>query len=251
MARRKRKEESTVWSPPEFDEIAFMRREIEGAKASVVTVAWAVLGALLSYGLFSLGGALSAVAAFFAGLLFAFALPAVMPRLRLRTGDFKRKDWAGHGSIYFFSWLAFWILLLNAPFADFTSPTVHSFSVASFSSSAGVSEGVLTCFPASGSVALSLGTNDSVYVIFRATDNLGSPGVQVRVNTVPVSSSAIERLGNQANPCNGANPRALPPDTYAIRFLDSTTTAPYEVVVTATDSAGHVADGRVLVTIGS
>src|SRR3990172_4631517 len=129
MARRKRKEEEPSWTPPEFDEVGYMRQEIEGAKAATLTVAWAVVGAILSFGLFAIG---QPVVAFFGGVLFAAGLYFVMPALGLRTKAFKRKDWAGHGSIYFFSWLAFWILLINAPLGDFTHPTVQGVLVGAY-----------------------------------------------------------------------------------------------------------------------
>jgi len=35
MARRKRKEDEPDWVPPEFDEVGYMRQEIQGAHAAI------------------------------------------------------------------------------------------------------------------------------------------------------------------------------------------------------------------------
>ena len=171
MARRKRKEEEPAWTPPEFDEVGYMRQEIEAARASVLTVAWAAVGAVLSFALFASG---QPITAFFAGLLFSVLLYWVGPVLRVRTREFKRRDWAGQGSIYFFSWLAFWILLINAPFGDFTSPSVNGLVVGSYSLAAGLpNPGGMACsVPVGSAISIDTGANDTLYVLFRATDNV-------------------------------------------------------------------------------
>src|SRR5213593_1429384 len=53
MARRKRKDDTPAWVAPDFDEVGFMRREIEGARAAVATIAWAIVGALVGFALYS------------------------------------------------------------------------------------------------------------------------------------------------------------------------------------------------------
>ena len=119
MARRKRKDEPTDWVAPDFDEVGYMRTEIQAAKTAVLTIAWAAVGAIVSFLRYSVNAAL----AFFAGIGVAFGLYYVLPYLGIAVKGFKRRDWTGHGITYFFSWLAFWILLLNPPFGDFTTPT--------------------------------------------------------------------------------------------------------------------------------
>src|SRR5439155_323687 len=113
MARRKRKDEPTDWVAPDFDEVGYMRTEIQAAKTAVLTIAWAAVGAIVSFLLYSVNAAL----AFFAGIAVAVGLYYVLPFLGISVKGFKRRDWTGHGITYFFSWLAFWILLLNPPFA--------------------------------------------------------------------------------------------------------------------------------------
>ena len=128
MARRKRKEDEPDWVPPEFDEVGYMRQEIQGAHAAIATIGWAVIGAVVALLLYAVLPAL----AFFAGIAVGFGMYFVFPLIGINTDGFKRRDWVGHGITYFFSWLAFWILLLNPPFSDHTDPTVQSISVSPY-----------------------------------------------------------------------------------------------------------------------
>ena len=123
MAKR---DKAASWQEPEFDEVKFMRTEMRAARATIAVVLWTLPAAALSYGL-TLAGV--AVVAFFTGIGMLFLLKWVLPILKVDTSEYKRKDWIGHGLTFFFSWLAFWILLLNPPFADLTSPTIYGVTV--------------------------------------------------------------------------------------------------------------------------
>ncbi|MBI4416962.1 MAG: hypothetical protein HY557_08265, partial [Euryarchaeota archaeon] len=74
-AKRKKKEDDAKFELPEFNEVDYMRREIQGAKASIMTVILAVPVALLLFAV-TLTGA--AIAAFFLGLALTFLLPRVL-----------------------------------------------------------------------------------------------------------------------------------------------------------------------------
>ena len=91
-----------------------------------MAVIWAVPAALVSWGLTVAG---IAIVAFFAGLGIMFLLKWIYPIVRVDTTQWKRRDWMGHGVTFFFSWLAFWILLLNPPFADLTNPVITGVTV--------------------------------------------------------------------------------------------------------------------------
>ncbi|TLZ99936.1 MAG: hypothetical protein E6J97_04965 [Methanobacteriota archaeon] len=177
MARRKRKDDTPAWVAPDFDEVGFMRREIEGARAAVATIAWAVVGALVG-----------------------FALYSVLPVLAFFGG----RDWIGHGIMYFFSWLAFWIILLNPPFSDHTPPTIQGITVSPYHSGY---TGDLLCMPPAGSVSMGPG-NDSLYILFRATDNVGLRNVEV--HAAPQGSTpfvvAPTLVAGQDNRCVGHHP---------------------------------------------
>lgn len=126
-AKRKKGKEDLDFVVPEFDEGEYMAKEVEGAKVAVATVILALPVAALLYGLTVAG---LAVVAFFLGVALTFSLPRIfrfleiLPWPKMETAKFERRDWLGHGSTFFFSWLAFWILLLNPPFIDLTTPVI-------------------------------------------------------------------------------------------------------------------------------
>jgi len=121
-----KKDKGKEWTPPEFDELEFMKKEMRAAKSTIIVVLWTLPAALISFGL-TLAGV--AVVAGFAGIGMMFLLKWILPLLKVDISAYKRKDWIGHGATFFFSWLAFWILLLNPPFADLTNPVILSVSV--------------------------------------------------------------------------------------------------------------------------
>src|SRR2546430_804181 len=94
MARRKRKDDEPDWVAPDFDEVGYMRRELEGARAAVATIGWAVIGALVAFALYSV----LPVLAFFAGIAVGAGMYFVFPLIGIKTEPFKRRDWIGHGT---------------------------------------------------------------------------------------------------------------------------------------------------------
>ena len=137
MAHKKRKDEtSTEIELPEFDEVEFMQKDVEGTKAAIGAILYAVPAALVAFGITV---ALAApVVALGAGLFFLVTLRRVLPLLRIQTAGFKLRDWLGHSSTFFFSFLAFWILLMNPPFGDFTPPDFRAVHVNGTAVSGGV-----------------------------------------------------------------------------------------------------------------
>lgn len=123
-AKRRKKEEDEEFELPEFDEVEYMEKEVNAAKTSFTMIALAIPLAVALYavtvvGLWGVG--------FFLALAVTFLLPRVfrfLPWPKVDVGKFERRDWIGFGGTFFFTWLAFWILLLNVPFTDLTPPTV-------------------------------------------------------------------------------------------------------------------------------
>src|SRR2546426_9598281 len=241
MARRKRKEDEPDWVPPEFDEVGYMRQEIQGAHAAIATIGWAVIGAVVALLLY----AVLPVLAFFAGIAVGFGMYFVFPLIGINTDGFKRRDWVGHGITYFFSWLAFWILLLNPPFSDHTVPTIQVTSVSSFAPPAPPAN--LTCAttdvvgdPTRG---LSIGSNSSIFILFRATDNVGLsvPSIDVLPGNPPPPSFQVTPMPvSGSSQCFGHGQEKYLGGTYSAVFLVSGSSS-YAVSITATDSAGNSA----------
>ena len=246
MARRKRKEdEAGDWVAPDFDEVSYMRTEIESARTAVATIAWAVLGAIVSFLLYAALPFL-AFLAFLAGLGVGFAMYFVFPLLGLKTRAFKRKDWIGHGVTYFFSWLAFWILLLNPPFGDFTDPTIQAVSVSPFRT--GYTGDLLCAVPASGSVSIPLSGNDTILVLFRATDNVGLSSLSVDVSPLPtVASLTPTSHAGQPSQCAGHRSETYLGGTYSVSFQPAA--SGYTVTITAVDTRQRSASVTFQVTV--
>ncbi len=238
MARRKRREEEAIWEPPEFDEVGYMRQEIQNAKIAMVVVAWAVAGAILAY----LVALWIPIVGYLIGLAAFGALYFILPAVGLPIHGFKRRDWISHASVYFFSWLAFSIILLNAPFGDHTAPVVGSFEVGSFNPPANLTlpaENSTTCFPSSagGTVHVPAASNRSLYIQFRATDNVEVASIQVKITTtIGTANATYTDVGGQTSAC-ASNPRQSNlVNTYAV----TTPTGPSNILVsiTAVDGAG-------------
>src|SRR6266540_597396 len=217
MARRKRKEEETDWVAPDFDEVGYMRREIQGAHAAVATILWAVVGAIVAFLLFSV----------------------------IKTDAFKRKDWAGHGITYFFSWLAFWIILLNPPFGDFTDPTIQGISVSPYTLGY---TGDLPCLVPVGQVAVPMGSNSSIYVLFRATDNSGLASLHVYVTPAALTAFEVNwtHLSGKSQ-CAGHRPEDYPAGSYNVRFPLNPPASSYAFKIVATDGVGRQATASFVV----
>ena len=235
MARRKRKDEAPDWTAPDFDEVGYMRTEIRAARAAVATIAWAVVGAVVSFLLYSIHPAL----AFFAGILVGFGLYFFLPMIGISIDAFKRRDWTGHGITYFFSWLAFWILLLNPPFGDFTNPTIQAVSVSPFYPGY---TGDLSCLPlVAGAVTIKLNPpNTSAYILFRASDNVGLASVQVQV--VPSGPAAFVLNATPQtglNKCSGHTSEPYLGGTYNVSFVINASS--YAVTIIARDRSGREA----------
>jgi len=229
MARRRKAEDDAAdWVPPPFSETDFMKQEIGAAKASVVSVLYAVLVAVASYAITL--ARLPAVG-FLVGFGLIFALRYLMPIVRIDTSKFKRRDWLGHGSIVFFSWLAFWILLLNAPFADLTRPDMTAVFVATTANTSDLSLACKGLVPGPNAGALSRGNNTLLYVTFRATDNVAVASTQATVNAASVT---LASAGGNANRCDsGTYPGGtregfvspIPPNGLVVLAIQATDTS--------------------------
>jgi len=243
MARRKRKEEEPDWVAPEFDELSYMRTEMQAARTAVVTIGWAVVGAIVSFLLYSVNPAL----AFFAGIAVGSGMYFMLPLIGIDIGPFKRRDWIGHGVTYFFSWLAFWILLLNPPIGDFTVPTIQGISVSPWPGFMGE----LACVePVAGGVDLRLiqTGNTSIFILFRASDNVGVASLIVTVSPgggspFTPTPTAISGLPDQ---CKGHRGSVYPGGTFNVTFPQQASS--YTVTIVAADSRNPPVSAAVQIT---
>lgn len=133
MAKKDAKDasdEEYQFEVPDFDEDAFIHKEMVSFKTTSTLFAWGVLAALVSWGLWeSMDGAATG---WYLGLLivaaFGAALKWLYPLLRLDISHFGRREWLGTGFLLFFTWLAFFLLLTNPPFSDHADPVMEGFA---------------------------------------------------------------------------------------------------------------------------
>ncbi len=210
MAHKKRKEDAEDdFELPKFDEAEFMRADIQGTRASIATILWAVPSAVIAFLITVYANA--PVLALGVGLLLMVSLRRVLPLLRIDTKAFKVRDWLGHSSTFFFSWLAFWILLMNPPFGDFTPPQITSVSV----------NGTLV---QGGDVNIPTANWTTLMVNATAGDNAGLGGVSLVVSG---NASAMTPVGG---------------GSYTISLNLTGLASGATIRVVATDASGHRAE---------
>ncbi len=129
MARRRRDPEEGPrgFDFPEFDEHEFIRKETISFRSALVLLAWSVVAAAVA---FAAWWAIdSPKTGWYLGLLIAagmgYLLRWILPLLKVDIAHFGKKDWFGTGALFFFSWLAFFILILNPPVYDGVAPDLE------------------------------------------------------------------------------------------------------------------------------
>lgn len=213
-AKKRKKEEDDDFALPAFDEAAYMRKEIELAKVSFVTIALALPVALLLYALTVAANV--PVVAFFVGLGLTFLLPRIfhfLPWPKLATEKLERRDWLGHGGTFLFSWLAFWILLLNVPFVDVTAPVITSVTAFAGVQQVPIQEG------AAPIVRHAPGNNTLINASVFENRQLDQLQLYVEPNPTPVDYTS--RVGSRYS--------------WVLILPDSN----HKIVIVATDAAGH------------
>lgn len=219
--KRKKREEDESVEIPEFDEVAYMTKEVEAAKLAFVLIALSVVVALL---LFAITVATTlAIVAFFVGLLITFALPRLVPLLpwpKIDLSKFERKDWISHGGTFMFAWLAFWILFLNVPFVDVTPPTITGVSAWN------------------GAAATAPMGDDPTFTVVQS---LKYAGKNITVNATVLENSNALSVEFQVNGTAVAVSRVAGTPVYSATFRSGQGAEP-KVRIFATDGAGHTVE---------
>jgi uncharacterized membrane-anchored protein len=117
MARKKRKdekEEEYEWVPPEFDEKAFLLKDIVGTKALMITAAMAIVFGIIS---FAVGATINNYVGFLAYIAGAIVLNYSYKYLKINRADIDKKTMIGNVALYFLLALGIWIVMMNPPFS--------------------------------------------------------------------------------------------------------------------------------------
>jgi hypothetical protein len=134
VAKRDKKDEGTEeyeFQVPDFDEDAFIHKEMVSFRTTTILFAWGVVAALVSWGLFvavegaKMGWYLGLAVVVATGFLLRYVYRA----LKVDVSHFGRREWLGTGFLFFFTWLAFFLILVNPPISDFAEPRADVYIV--------------------------------------------------------------------------------------------------------------------------
>ncbi|MFO1532333.1 MAG: hypothetical protein ABR562_01320 [Thermoplasmatota archaeon] len=203
--------------PPDFDEDAFIHREMVEFKTTVIRTLWAVLAAAAAWAAFVLLKG-DPKAAWPAGLAICLAFGLALKPLFQRFTDvtiYKRMDWVGTGLMFFLTWLALFVVAVNPPVTDISPPQVLVSADPPIQAEGG-----------------------QVMVNFLASDNAGHPTYTLELTRDGVTVPAPVATKDAKH------------DHYGV-LLASPTTTPghYNAKVTATDGRGHTSSGQANFTI--
>lgn len=127
-AKREEKgaDENYEFIPAEFDEDAFIHKEMVSFRTTTILFLWGIVAALVSWGLFAAveGAKVGWLIGLLVATVFGVSLKWLYPRLKADIKHFGRREWLGTGFLFFFTWLAFFIIAINPPLSDFAAPRV-------------------------------------------------------------------------------------------------------------------------------
>ena len=119
MAQKRKKkelEEEYVWVPPEFDEKAFLEKDILSTKLMAISAVFAIVFGIVSAGI---GIALGNNAYGFIGwIVGAILITRSNKIIKLEKEDMGKMGMVGNVLLYALLALGVWILLINAPFTS-------------------------------------------------------------------------------------------------------------------------------------
>jgi len=131
MAKKKKKEkeeEKYEFVPPEFDEKQFLKDEMSATKQVLIIVGYGVLmGVLAALATILISNGIAGLAVLVVGF---GTMKFLFNAMKFDLSKFTRKTWLGHAAWFFFTFLAIWILIINPPFTDFSSPEVKNVRLA-------------------------------------------------------------------------------------------------------------------------
>ncbi len=133
MAKRVKEEsndEDYEFVPPDFDEDAFIHKEMVGFRTTSTLIAVGIVAALLSWLLYPMVG--MGNIGWFVGLaIFGaafYGLKILFKALKFDISHYGRREWLGNGFLLFFTWLAFFMIFLNPPISDYAEPEMSIYA---------------------------------------------------------------------------------------------------------------------------
>jgi hypothetical protein len=208
VAKKEESQESYDFVPPDFDEDAFIHKEMVEFKTTIIRTVVALVAAIASWGVFvAMDG--NAKSAWPATLAICIGFGLLLKPIFARFADitvYKRMDWVGTAFVFFLTWLAFFTLAVNPPIGDFSPPQVF----------ASADPPVQT-------------TDGAIRITYLASDNAGTPQHTLRLTRDGVEVPAPQISTDPSHP--GRHTALFgAPDAVPGR---------YSLEVRATDGRGH------------
>lgn len=129
MAKKRKKDkaekEEYEFRPPDFDEKEFIKKELTDTKTLIQTVLYAILFGIGAGVLMLVNEDLLGVA-FMMGIAGIVSLKYFYSLIKVDTSTFQKKNWLGNTAVFFFTFLAIWVLVLNVPISDHAPPAVEN-----------------------------------------------------------------------------------------------------------------------------
>jgi len=188
MAKRKKREEEEeeeeyAFDVPEFDKAEYMKDEIRKGKSILVSVALAPVFSFVALQLFILIG--DWTIAMIGGLSGLILIAPILRTLGINTDELGKKEWGIDVVMFFFTFLAIWVILMNPPVNDFAHPTVDDMKVR-------VQEDGQ--WKKIGDANITNGQDYNVNITAKITDNVDVKDNSVKARIIPPSSSQFNEM---------------------------------------------------------
>jgi hypothetical protein len=214
LARKDEVEEPKYeFVPPDFDEKAFLERDIKGTKSLIVATFLGILAGVLAFALTGISVLLGAVVI----IAFAVGLKYLIPILKIDPQGVDKKTLLGNILIILLLSLGIWIVMLNPPFSDHIPPEITS-KVIYFDSGSG-----WTKYVNDGATPIHSGDQVNITITVRDNSNVDSVSISVRPsgnpdNFVSMNSTTVKGVYNHISAYStGASNSAY---IYTIRVTD-------------------------------
>lgn len=231
MARKKRKDEveepKYEFVPPDFDEKAFLEKDIKGTKSLIVAAFLGILAGVLAFALTDVSILIGAVVI----IACAVGMKYLIPLLGIDSGAIEKKTLAGNILIILLLSLGIWIMLLNPPFSDQIAPEITSRTIF-FDSGSG-----WTRFVNDGATPIHSGDQVNITAMVRDNGNIDSVSISVHLSGSPDNFVPM-------NPTNVTGTY-----DYVSTYSTGASSSAYIYTITVTDKAGHITTGSATFTI--
>jgi len=132
MAKKRKETDSEEDKPfklPKFNEEEFLRREKRNIKTTILSFGFGILMTFICFGFWVLMGhqdSLRWPLVLLVAVVNAVFLKPIFLRFNIDLKDFTGKNWFSSYMVYFFTWLIFFIVIVNPPFYDDEPPRIQA-----------------------------------------------------------------------------------------------------------------------------